>query len=112
MSKHFEKTLGRMIQNIKGVTLVPTDLEEVLSNALMKRNFLSHGFFREHASDFMSYEGREKMITELKDAQTLFSMADSKLSEVIKPIREKYGFTDDCLEKFYEEYLRTIKNDL
>jgi hypothetical protein len=41
-------------------------------------------FFRERAETFMSREGREKMIEELKNAQKLFDAADERLTEVSK----------------------------
>ena len=60
----------------------------------------------------MSHEGRERMLAELVDAQALFVAADVKLSEVTKSMRERYGFTDEHLEKFFDEYQNMIKNDL
>lgn len=112
MQRHFETTLGRMIRALQDVAPVPPQLEAVLTEALKKRNFLAHHYFRERAEQFMSYEGREEMISELKHAQTLFEAADAKLTEVCKPVREEYGFTDERLSEFFAEYLKNIKHDL
>jgi hypothetical protein len=61
-----------MIRSLKAVTPIPSDLETVLTDTLTKRNFLAHHFFRERSDEFMSQEGREKMIEELQNAQSLF----------------------------------------
>ena len=42
----------------------------------------------------MSRHGREKMIQELERAQKIFDAADERLTEIAKPLREKYGLSD------------------
>jgi hypothetical protein len=112
MERHFETTLGRMIRNLKTVTPVPTELETILSDALRRRNFLAHDYFRERAEKFMSIEGREDMLSELQEAQALFEEADAKLTDVSRPLREKFGLTDERLAEFFGDYLRKVRNDL
>jgi len=112
MGKHFKTTLARMVQSLKAATSVPWDLEVLLSAALKERNFLAHSFFRDRATEFMTSGGRENMIAVLQEAQALFETADAKLWEVIRPIRERYGFTDERLEKYFEEYRSSINSDL
>ena len=112
MGRNFAQTLGRLIRNLHNSTAVPPELEEKLSQALKYRNRLAHHFFRERATEFMSASGRDSMIRELEAAQELFQTADDFLSSTIKPIREKYGFTDKRLEKFYTDYVSQIDHDL
>jgi hypothetical protein len=112
MERHFETTLGRMIRSLKNVTPVPPELETILGDALKRRNFLAHDYFRERAEQFMSFEGREDMISELKKAQTLFEEADAMLTEVSRPVREKFGLSDERLEQLFDEYLRKFRTDL
>lgn len=112
MNQQFEQTLGRLIRGLRSATLVPTELEGLLTDALKTRNFLTHHFFRERAEAFMSRDGRETMIHELERAQRLFEAADDKLIETVKPVREKYGLTDERLKPAEEEYLKSFKNDL
>ena len=69
LDKHFETTMGKMIQNFKKHVAVPLEFEQLLLDARTKRNFLAHHYFRERADDFMKEAGREKMILELKAAQ-------------------------------------------
>jgi hypothetical protein len=110
MDRHFETTLGKMIRSLKDVISVPEDLEDLLTAALKKRNFLAHHYFRERATEFMSRQGREEMINELENAQALFVQADGKLEEVIKPVRERYGLTDEQINKSYEVLRSQIKD--
>lgn len=108
----FQQTLGRLIRNFKKATLVPEDLERLLADALKRRNYLTHHFFREQAEAFMSHEGRELMIAELKKAQKLFEKADDLLSAVERPLREKYGMTDEKLQPYIDEYFKRYVHDL
>ena len=112
MDQQFEQTLGRLIRGLRSATSVPADLEGLLTDALKTRNFLTHHFFRERAESFMSRDGREKMIREFELAQKLFEAADERLTEVAKPLREKYGLSDERLKPFEEEYLKSFKHDL
>lgn len=109
--RNFETTLGKMIRNLKAATTVPTDLETVLAAALTKRNYLVHNYFRERDVAFLTEEGRDKMIKELQDAQELFSSADNKLTEATKAARERFGFTDEYLNRMVEDHLAKIKAD-
>lgn len=112
MERQFKGTLARLIRSLTRATPVPANLENLLTEALEKRNFLAHHFFRERAEAFISREGREKMLEELEKAQKLFEVADERLSEVVKPMREKYGLSDERLQPFVDEYLKKFKHDL
>ena len=112
MDQQFEKTLGRLIRSLNNATSVPMELEGLLTEALEKRNFLAHHYFRERAEAFISHEGREAMIEELEHAQKLFENADDWLTEIAKPLREKYGLSDERLKPIQEEYLKKFKHDL
>ncbi len=112
MDQQFEQTLGRLIRGLRNATSVPAELEGLLIDALKTRNFLSHHFFRERAEAFMSQDGREAMIRELEHAQRLFGVADEKLTNIVKPLRDRYGLTDERMKPFEQEYLKSIKRDL
>ena len=112
LDKHFETTMGKMIQHLKKHVAVPIEFEQLLLDARTKRNFLAHHYFRERADDFMKEAGREKMILELKAAQNLFEQTDDTLSEVVRPLRIKLGFTDEMVEASNREYIAKINPDL
>jgi hypothetical protein len=49
MDRHFEATMGRMMKNLRDVTR--TELENPLHDALRRRNWLIHDFFRERRQE-------------------------------------------------------------
>jgi hypothetical protein len=104
--------MGKMIQNFKKHVAVPPELEQLLLDARTKQNFLAHHYFRERADDFLKEVGREEMILVLKRAQELFEKTDDTLSEVVRPLREKLGFTDEIVEANYRAYIAKIGPDL
>lgn len=111
MDQQFEQTLGRLIRGLKNATSVSAELEGLLTDALKTRNFLTHHFFRERAEVFMSRDGREEMIRELERAQRLFEAADDTLIETVKPLREKFGLTDERMKPIEELYLKSFQHD-
>jgi len=60
---------------------------------------------------FMSESGCDQMIAELEAAQGLFRRADELLSTTVKPMRERYGFTDKRLEDVAREYAKKVGAD-
>lgn len=105
MDGHFEKTLGGMIKTIKTVLPVSPELEANLAESLALRNWLAHHYFKDRIHLFLSAAGREEMISELSRAHDLFTKTDRELESLVKPIRERYGFTDDVLETAYAEFI-------
>lgn len=112
MHQHFKKTLGKMMKSLQFVTTIPEGLETLLSEALSKRNWLAHGYFRERAVDFNNEEGRNRMIQELQVAQLLFEHADNALELVFRPVREKYGITDEWLKTHMDQWISKYNIDI
>jgi hypothetical protein len=88
MDRHFEATMGRMMKNLRDVTPVGTELENLLHDALRRRNWLIHDFFRERATEFMSSSGCEQMLHEVDECRDLFQTADERLETVVAPSQE------------------------
>jgi hypothetical protein len=109
---HFRRTLGSLIHRLRELVAVPLELENLLAQALDKRNWLSHHYFRERATEFFTATGRDQMIAELEGAQALFSAADKALEAVVKPIRQRHGYSDEVLAKLEEEMLKEARGEL
>ena len=105
MDQQFKNTLGRLLGELQRHIAVPDRLARILSEALSKRNWLAHSYFRERAADFVTAAGCHRMILELGEAQQLLTQADHELAMVVRPIRERYGVTEEAVEtevsKFY-----------
>jgi hypothetical protein len=99
MDRQVQTTLGQMIKAFGGGSDVPPDLERLLRRALEKRNWLAHHYFRERADEFVTHDGRLRMISELEIVRKLLDDADRALDLFIKPVRERYGITDEWIER-------------
>ena len=102
MDRQFEKTLGQLLRELERYVTVPADLSARLSEALSKRNWLAHDCFRERATTFITQAGRDSMIREFQAVQHLFECADHQLSELVRPIREKHGVTNEAIAAEYD----------
>ena len=93
-SRSFEQTLGRLIRDLRESTTVPSELEDKLIHTLRRRNWLTHHFFRERAEEFMSARGRDSMLRELEEAQTLFQAVSggwwNARSGKYLPVKQRY----------------------
>ncbi|RBH35886.1 hypothetical protein C3F00_045175, partial [Pseudomonas sp. MWU13-2860] len=56
------KTLGQLLKATRKLVSLPVELEPVLDEALSKRNFLAHSFFRVNAEEFTHEPGKRDMI--------------------------------------------------
>ncbi len=108
MDRHFETTMGIMMKSLREVAEVPPELDILLHDALKKRNWLAHDYFRERAEEFMSKVGREQMLREVDECRDLFQAADERLESIVAPIRVKEGISDELLER---EYRRMVENN-
>ncbi len=106
----FSKTLGRLVENIREVAHLSEDEEKRLLKALVKRNWLVHGYFWERAADFMSDSGRVSMIEELRDATTLFEDLDSLFTSRTLEWGESIGYTRQMLDKRVARLLRELEH--
>ena len=59
-------TLGRLLNRLRAKTRLPDGLEPLLSEALERRNRLSHSFYRRHNFRRNSDEGRSMMLKDLE----------------------------------------------
>lgn len=66
----------------------------------------------ESGQKIMNEEGRNRMIHELRVAQTLFGHAERAIEVTFQPVREKYGITDEWLRKHEQEWLKDRQIEL
>ena len=98
MDQKFELTLGRLIRDLRVHIPVQDSLAQILADALKKRNWLAHAYFRERSLDFMTEAGRTAMIAELEAAKECFNTADQSLDQAVRPLRDRIGFSDERIE--------------
>ncbi len=95
-------TLGQLLNELKKYVQVHDELKQTLREAWKKRNWLAHDYFKERARELMSSAGCNLMISELKEAEQLFWHAAHTLNTSVKQIRERFGITDEVLEREFE----------
>jgi hypothetical protein len=107
MGLHFD-TMGKLMYELRAVSKIPTDLDDLLKRALKKRNWLAHEFFRERAAEFMTSTGRQQMLADIDECRDLFQTADEALDNVVKPLYSAAGITEGGLEREYKSMLANL----
>jgi hypothetical protein len=106
------KTMGRLVKYLTGLDAISSEIEEKLQSALLKRNWLAHRFFVDHAISFVSRAGREKMISELQECYEQFNEVETILEPITISLMNKYGLTEEALEKAKSEIFAEAESDL
>ncbi|CUW97430.1 conserved hypothetical protein [Agrobacterium fabacearum S56] len=96
--RELAKTFGNMLRALEPLRL-PDGIMVRLREAKLKRDRLAHHFFREHDENFLQQGGRITMITECEATIEFFSAVDADLEAFMRPLRERYGITDEWAEE-------------
>ena len=72
------KTMGVLITKLIPYIQSDFGLKEELDSILILRNRLAHDFFREHYLNFLTENGRDRMLTELLSARDSFKNTHSR----------------------------------
>ncbi|MBB2496998.1 hypothetical protein [Aquipseudomonas ullengensis] len=110
--RSFEKTLGNLIKHLKSVTDIPDTLIALLEDSKNKRAFLAHHFFRERTDALHRHE-YDEIIQELESTRLFFEATDKELQNFVEPLMQRYGFTDEEMEKAlagYKEHIGATSN--
>jgi hypothetical protein len=76
------KTLGRLLLFVKSTGTFDDAILQVIDEALERRNYLMHQFFRRHNFGIFSLTGREQMIDELKEIRNKLALAETMLNAI------------------------------
>ena len=101
----FKKTAGQLLSKLKKMIRVSDDLENVLVEAVKKRNWLTHNYFWENSLSIITTEGRKKMINDLQELSNYFSKMDERMVEIYQKVFNKMGLTEDVVLKQMNEEL-------
>jgi hypothetical protein len=85
------RTFGNLLKQIRKIGNVSDGIEETVSDALEKRNYLVHKFFRHHNLQINCDEGREEMITELREIHQVLSRAHAVLAGMTHTFNQAFG---------------------
>jgi hypothetical protein len=96
------QTFGALLKIIKEVVKFDDKSLDAVDEALSKRNHLVHHFFRIHAHNMLTADGRKSMISELEEIRTTFLYADTVLKSVTLALLKKKGHREEELNMMVE----------
>jgi hypothetical protein len=92
------QTLGRLLTQVRQQVTFDEHAEVLLPEALNKRNFLAHRFFKERAAVWYASDGPERLVAELESIQALLREADSQATTVSDRLCQHLGLSEEMLE--------------
>lgn len=96
------KTLGNLLRKIKSIVHFDSTSENIINEALNKRNYLIHRFFKTHNFAIYSENGQNKMINELKEISKHFDTAHNHLQTISRLMAQVAGRDDISIENTKE----------
>jgi len=102
----FSKTMGRLVRDLRQQTTPAPEFESRLRRAVELRNWLSHHYFWERAGSILTWDGREKMISELQEAADFLDEVDGELTAIGEEWFERAGGSREAIESELARYLR------
>jgi hypothetical protein len=103
------KTLGPLIKSVNARITVPKLTEEAMSEALKRRNYLMHHFFRDKAFEFETEAGRSKLLKELIEAHAYILVAKRLANELLMQIANEFGIGIADIEAQVENLRRKAR---
>jgi hypothetical protein len=102
------RTFGNLLKQIRKIGEVSQSLQSIVDDALEKRNFLVHRFFRSHNLQIHSEDGRNNMIANLREIRETLSKAHAVLSGMTHTFNQAWG-RPNISEQEAEEMMRKAK---
>src|SRR5581483_9553170 len=87
-----------VIAEVRAQISLPEKLDEAFKLALARRNSLIHHFMRERAYEFVTAEGRQRMLAELREMQAVALVANGMADEFLMGTAKVLGITPELLE--------------
>ncbi|MCW4831047.1 hypothetical protein [Enterobacter hormaechei] len=107
-----KKTMGHLLSALRDLGVLNEIIESTLSKALIKRNWLAHGYFADRAIEFLNERGRNQMIDELEGIIELFNLAEDLLQPISNKLALQYGLTNEKLEEIKNEIYPSEVDDI
>lgn len=86
-----KRTFGNLLIQIRKFVDIDEDGSKIINEALDKRNYLIHKFFRTHNFAIYSVEGRKAMRTDLENINKSLALARTALSGMTNALNDVIG---------------------
>ncbi len=106
MNDQYAQSFGNLIKRLERVIGIPQDLKDVVAEGKRLRDILAHHYYRERSTEFVTRDGRDRMIAELTDMGEKFGEMDRRIQELLEPVKRKLGIRDGVIERFTAEFIR------
>ena len=115
LAEQHDKTMGRLINSKGGVkefiTLDPA-LEKRVDDALRRRNYLAHDFWRERGQEAASVRRRAAVFADLQADQAFFDEVAKDLEEVAMDEVRKIGLDAKKLKMNLDASVKAVQQEL
>ncbi|MFZ3149899.1 MAG: hypothetical protein WA137_12790 [Methanothrix sp.] len=105
-AEHNKKTFGQLLVRARKIISIPDDIDSLLEEALLKRNWLMHHYFADRAAQFMTEIGRRQMLSELQSLIQIFREADCATEPIYMPILKEFGVTEERTEILIRDMIK------
>lgn len=85
------KTFGSLLKHVKKTMNLSNSIIKIIDEALERRNYLTHHFFRSHNFALYSEKGRKMMTTELKEISEKLDVAKRTLDAMAELMDQMAG---------------------
>ena len=112
MDTRYKYTLGRLIKETINTLKIPEELQSKLEEALQKRNWVTHHFFREYGGTGFNPELQNKAVNILNEIWPFFEQVSESIQFLtLKRIQES-GKTEEEINSGIERALREYNEEL
>jgi hypothetical protein len=110
MDARYKQTLGKLINDAFSDLKIPNHIQEDLKEALEKRNWVTHHFFREYGCAGFSPEIQRKATRELAACWQMFERMSDQITDLIFKRYEELGRSAEEVrvgaQRAIEEYVK------
>ena len=96
------RTFGNLLNQIRNTATISEEIEKTVTEALEKRNYLTHKFFKAHNFAINSEEGRKAMNAELDDIYRALNLAHAVLSGMTHTLNQAFNWPNIPKEEVVE----------
>jgi hypothetical protein len=110
--EQLSKTMGQLGKLVKAFPDLSDELKGRIEEAIKRRNFLIHDYWREAGYMFETEDGRAKMIAELSNDIDTFEKLAQDIMEATKPVRARLGISEETLNERVEDRMADLMDGL
>ncbi|NHN36188.1 hypothetical protein G8764_02655 [Pseudomaricurvus alcaniphilus] len=89
--KYSEKTLGQIAKVFREKLSLPGNFEQFIREGVEARNDLTHGFVMRNHDKFLTVDGRERIISELRESQHLINDRLQSVQLILNKALQVFG---------------------